>query len=324
MRLLVLDELPALSPICGSGLGSSLLKLPALEDARQAGYEVDLLTSPAKAALLTGAPALAGRFERPEQVDWDVYERVVPLGLPTPAALADHPGLRADPRSPTRFKADYDLIPHVRFWREVLADLLGVPRPVGPARMRCEVPPEAREWARARLPAGPLVTLSLSALTHLKRYLGWIEVAEALQASRPELPVVLVGLEPPRREPPPGTIDLTCQTTLPQLAAVVERSAVVAGTDGLATNLAACLGRPAVALFTVIRPDFVFDPDLALRAPVRPLVHEGCPLQPCYPRLGNYRTAACPLEPALPREAPPVCAGFAAARVAAEVLALLG
>lgn len=325
MRVLLIDEWPDLAPVCGSGLGSSLLKLPAAADVGAAGHEVALLTSASKAELLRGAPALAERFAAPGEVPWERFERVVPLGLSAPDALRAHPGLRADPRPPARLKRDYDRVSHVQFWRALVAAGLGLAPPAGPARMEYRVPDAGRGWARATLPrAGPVVALSLSALTPLKRYLGWAEVAARLRAARPELGLVLVGQEPPAEPFPPGTLDLTRQTSFAQLGGVLAHSAVVAGTDGLVTNLAVASGRPTVALFTVIRPEFVLDPALALGAPARALVHEGYPLQPCYPRLGNYRTAPCPLDPeAAAAGRAPRCTRFSPERVAGEILALL-
>ncbi|RMG18605.1 MAG: hypothetical protein D6731_01630 [Planctomycetota bacterium] len=243
--------------------------------------------------------------------------------MPIPEAMRELPHLHPDPRTPCELKRDYDKVSHVRFWRELLADALGAPPPTGPARLSLRPSAAALRWARRQLPKGRLVvSLSLSALTNLKRYLRWAEVAQGLARALPNACLLLVGLEAPGPGFPPGARNLTCRTSLEELVALVALSNVVVGTDGLVTNLGIACGRPTVALFTIIRPDFVIDPALELRAPVRSLVHPGCPLQPCYPRLGNYRTAACPFDPDLGPVAAPRCTDFDPARVVAVVTEL--
>ena len=327
MKLLVFDAWPGEPITCGSGLGSSLLKLPAFEDARAAGHTVDLLTSPPKAELLANASAVGRRYGDPSEVPWHAYDCLVPFGVSVPASLRAHPRLRADSRSPARLKADYEQVSHVSFWRGLMANALAAPptpATAPPAIMSISPSEESLAWAEARLPRGQrVVTLSLSALTNLKRYPRWAEVAREVGRLLPDACVALVGLEPPGADFPAGVLDLTRGTSLDQLVAVVASSAVVAGSDGLVTNLGVACGRPTLALFTVIRPAFVIDPDLALGAPVCSLVHPGCPLQPCYPRLGDYRTAACPLDPGLGPIDPPRCAKFDPAEVVAALASLL-
>lgn len=325
MKLLVFDAWPGESVTCGSGLGSSLLKLPSFADARAAGHSVDVLTSPPKVELLAHAPAVGRCFGSPDEVAWGAYDRLVPFGVPGPALLREDPRLHADPRSDARLKADYDQVSHVRFWRCQMADALGGPPPQTPALMSVAPSAAGLAWARARLPQGrTLVTLSLSALTNLKRYLSWADVARGLESLLPDACLALVGQEPPGAGFPASVLDLTQGTTLEQLVAVVASSDVVVGTDGLITNLGVACGRPTVVLFTVIRPEFVVDRDLELGASVRSLVHSGCPLQPCYELLGDYRAAPCPLDPALGPIAAPRCAGFDPAEVVTAVAALVG
>lgn len=297
--------------ICGSGLGSSLLKLPAYEDARAAGHEVDVLTSPPKAELLAHAPVLSGCFSDPEEVPWTSYDRIVPFGVPPLERLRGDPRFHADPCSPERLKADYDRVSHVRFWRARLGSALPWPPAPTAARMRVDPSEAGLAWARARLPADrKVVTVSLSALTKLKRYPAWGEALAALGAALPEAQFVLVGQESPTFALREGTLDLTRRTSLSELVAIVASSSLVIGTDGLVTNLSVACGRPTLALFTVIQPEFVLDPELELRAPVQTLIHPGCPLQPCYPQLGDYRSARCPLDPELAPNQPPRCVGF--------------
>lgn len=324
MKLLVFDAWPGELETCGSGLGSSLLKLAAYEDARAAGHTLDLLTAAPKAELLASASAVGRRFVDPSEVPWDRYDALIPFGMPVPAALRAHPQLRADPRSAPRLKADYDQVSHVRFWRGLMANALATSPRQAPALMSVAPSAASRAWARARLPKGRrVVALSLSALTNLKRYTRWAEVARGIELAFPEACVTLIGQESSTGDFPAGALDLTRGTSLDQLVGLVASSDVVVGTDGLVTNLGVACGRPTLALFTVIRPEFVIDPELALGAPVRSLVHSGCPLQPCYARLGNYRTAACPADPELGPVAPPRCAGFDPAEVVAAIASLL-
>jgi len=321
MKLLVFDTWLEAPVICGSGLGSSLLKLPAYVDARAAGHSVHVLTSPPKAELLAHAAVVERCFGEPDSLSFEDYDRLIPFGVSVPELLREDSRLRVDPRAETQLKADYDQVSHVRFWRDLLASALGWARPRTPAEMSLAPSKAGLGWAEAKLPKGrPLITLSLSALTNLKRYTRWGEVVSALQVLLPHVQLVLVGQEAPPPEISGRCLDLTKRTTLEQLTAVVALSAVVVGTDGLVTNLAVACGRPTLALFTVIQPEFVIDPALELRAPVQSLVQPGCPLQPCYPRLGNYRSASCPLDPNLGPDAPPRCAEFDAERIAAAVV----
>jgi hypothetical protein len=318
-RALFVDAWPGELPLCGSGLGSSLLKLPAAEDALAAGWEVDLLTSATKVELLAGVAVYSRRFAQASDLDPADYDAIVPLGLPS--GCVDLPGVVEDPRPAAALKLDYCAEPHVAFWRSLVGAALGLPATSAPARMLYEVPQGGSLEAPVLDSGRPWVTLSLSALTHLKRYTRWSEVAASLHAAGAA--VALVGLEPPRSAFPLGSLDLCRATTFAQLAAVLQQSAVVAGTDGLVTNLGVALGRPTVALFTIIRPDFVFDPALELRGPLSALHHPGCPLQPCYPQLGNYRHDGCPADPSLPSDGVPVCAEFSPQRVATAILDLL-
>lgn len=308
-----------MQPICGAGLGSSLFKLAALEDARARGFVCDLLTSPEKVELLASSPVIRQLSSDPATLDLNGYDQRVCLGLEAPPVACDFVG---DLRPRAEVKQAYNLRPHTAYWRDLLARSLGYPPPQEPARVLLPSSAEARESWRRQCPR-PYAVLSVSALSSLKLYRRWHEVALQLRTARPDLHVVLVGqgnVGPLRAD---GVLDLTYKTPLSQLPAILGQARVVAGTDGLISNLGIALGRPTVALFSIIRPDFVIDPGLAEHTRVLPLVHGGCPLQFCYPRLTNYRHDPCPAEPELSPERSPLCMRFGVPTVVAAIIEAL-
>ncbi len=305
--VLCLDAWPNLEPICGSGLGSSLFKLAAIDDAQRRGFVCDLLTSSAKVALLESSPSIRRVASDPHAVELSAYSQRVCLGLERPP-VAEH--FRGDLRARAVVKEQYNKLPHLKYWRGLLARSLGYPPPEEPARFPLPPTAEAVRWWDAQRPPGRYVLLSVSALSALKLYRRWAEVAARLVAALPDLTVVLVGKGLGGAGPCERVVDLTHRTTLPQLLPIVAAAQLVAGTDGLITNLAMAAGRPTVPLFSIIQPEFVVDPEQALRAPVWPLVQSGCPLQFCYPQLKNYRSDPCPADPELPADAAPVCMRF--------------
>lgn len=209
-------------------------------------------------------------------------------------------------------KKRYDRLPHISFWRSTLAEALQYPVPTGPSALSLSIPKAARDWAAEVLGESRSIAISLSALTPLKRYLEWTSVIERLRASCPGYHLLLIGMQSPDPElaKAPGILDWTRRTSLTELAALIDAAAVVVGTDGLVTNLAAVLSRPTVALFSIIRPDYVIDSELLRAGQVKALTTGSCPKQFCYPMLGNYRHAACPADPNLPDGCSPICMKF--------------
>jgi hypothetical protein len=326
MRLLFIDAWLEQPVACGKGLGSGLFKLYGICDAQAAGHRVSLLTSPGKAAFYRLCPALETVYEAPDEAHFESYDRLIMLGLEAPLELAKHPRLRGDLRARGAIKERYNQVPHPTYWRQLVAESIDSGVPQTTARSPLRLRPDDLAWARARLPArGPSIALSLSALGALKRYRGWASVAAALDRDPRQPRLILVGLEPPepRSAFPASAIDLTGQTTVCQLAALLSLCQVVAGTDGLVVNLAAALDRPTVALFSIIAPEAVMAPSILARPTMRPLVQAGCPRQFCYPELSDYRSCPCPHQPWLKPSESPVCMGFAPELVCDAIAQLL-
>lgn len=134
---------------------------------------------------------------------------------------------------------------------------LGLPA----ARPRWPLPPldEARAWAAQRL--APLaharvVVLNLGASKPAKRWPAAAFAALAERHAGDDVAFVLTGgpddratADAVRAAAPEVTLDLAGQTSLLQLAALLERAVVVVTGDTGAMHLAAALGRPVVALF---------------------------------------------------------------------------
>jgi hypothetical protein len=327
-RILLIDDWPGRGAVCGSGIGSSLFKLAAAADARARGTAVDWRTAPAKAALLEGSPVIERLWTGPDVGDLSGslsrYDAIVSLGI---LALEDDERLARTGRLAPFTRLDrerYRAVPHLAFWREFLARALALPAPAAPAEFPLSIAPAEIDAARRHLPGAPSVLgIAPQAVSHLKRYFEWPRVIELLHERRPALGIVLLGDAPwPWRERP-GAVNLCGRTSVRELMALLACLDAAAASDGLVTNLAMALGRPAVALFGMIAPEAVIDPAQARRSMAVALVEPGCPLMPCYPRLENYRSASCPLEPTLDGDRPVRCMRFAPERVAAAILEVL-
>lgn len=323
MRVLLVDHWPGQKPYCGSGLGSSLFKLAAAADAREAGHEIHWLTSPPRDELLGFSPVVQQAYTRPEDALGTSFDAIICLGIPVPEELKTLPETLRDSRPIPDIKAKYDRVAHLRFWRDHLAHALELSPRDTPASIPLLAPEVELDSLLGRVPPSDPVGFSLSALTNLKRYPRWGEAILNTVRRAPEVTPCLLGQDRPDFQVRDGWIDLTRRTSISDLLTVVSSCKVVAGTDGFITNLALALGIPTVALFTIIRPEFVIDPHQERRGPHRALVHEGCPRQFCYAELGNYRTAICPYQPDLPRGDAPICASFPPEKVARAVHSLL-
>lgn len=78
---LIVDGWPDSPVICGSGLGSTLLKLSSIADACAAGWELSWLSDPEKTELLELANQLSARMVPSDAIEWSRYDRVVNFGL---------------------------------------------------------------------------------------------------------------------------------------------------------------------------------------------------------------------------------------------------
>lgn len=312
-RVLFIDSWPGISSGCGTGLGSTLFKLAAAADAARQGHWIEWLTSREKAELLEGSSAVRAILTDPD-VDPDSYDVCLSLGLRLPFERANLAPFTEEDR------AAYKLSPHLSFWRSYLGRILGYASPDRPAEFPLAIRPAARAEASRLLDGGARwIGVAPAAISPLKRYHEWDRVVELLLARDPECRICLLAKENlPFREDP-RILNLTGKTPLSLLPAVLERCDVIAGSDGLVPNLGAVLGRPTVALFSIIDPASVIDPDQMRRSPAMALVERGCPYQFCYPKLENYRTSPCLLEPGAQRVR---CMRFSPEKVADAVEAM--
>jgi lipopolysaccharide heptosyltransferase I len=170
-----------------------------------------------------------------------------------------------------------------------LAPLLGLDE--GPADFQLHVPSEAKARVErlltlANLRARPFAVLVPGTMWETKHWLveRFVEVGRHLQRSG--LGVVLAGStqERPRGQAVaaacPGAYDLCGQTTLPDLAALLQKATVSVTNDSGPMHLAVALRRPVVSVFGPTDPIWIGpygQPDAVVRADV--------PCAPCYLRM---------------------------------------
>ena len=302
-----------------SFLGDTVLTTPLLAQLANRG-PVDVVTTPAAAALLANHPAvrtliaydkrgadrgllglwrLARRLREARydiallaQGSWRSAALVLLAGIPNRIGFSTSAGRLLY----TKRVAYRDDLHHA-------ARLLMLARPNGreptPAERRPSLAPGAAEreavdaFLRARgVGEGePLVTVAPGSVWATKRWPFYPQLARALaDAAR----VVVVGSAadtPLAREivaAAPGTLDATGQLSLLASAELVGRSRVLVTNDSAPMHLASAMGTPTVAIFGPTVPDFGFGP-LAPRASV--VGHDTLPCRPC-DRHGPQR---CPL-----------------------------
>lgn len=201
----------------------------------------------------------------------------------------------------------------VRLYHSVLRPL-GIEGEPGAPALR--PPPEARAAVEALLgeaDSRPIVALNPGAqYGPAKRWPAdhYADLAGRLLAERPDLAVVLVGSKGDRdvcahiadRTRDPRLLDLSGRTTIPELAALLERAALLVTNDTGAMHVADAVGTPIVALFgptdPVATPPFR-DGHALLREPVdcAPCLLRRCPIDHrCMTRLDPGRVLAAALE----------------------------
>ncbi len=169
-----------------------------------------------------------------------------------------------------------------------LGPLLGLDD--GPPVFHVPAPPHAEakvaDLLARRSPAGrPLAVLVPGTMWETKHWhvAGFAEVARHLL--RTGRAVALAGSRSERvrcrsvAALAPGTVDLSGQTNLPELAALLRRAAVCVTNDSGSMHLAVALGRPVVSVFGPTDPVWVGPygrPEAVVRA--------GVPCAPCYLR----------------------------------------
>jgi len=213
--------------------------------------------------LVTGAPVRIG-FDRPRRKVWEAYGKGLPEGTIGRAwkgaregswmAYTHHIGLET-----------LDLHAVDRYQR--VGRLLGFAD--APPDFYFPVPPASIERLDALLeshgiakPARPIV-ISPTALWETKRWLPQHFAAVARHFLAEGHNVVLIGSTVEQAEcraiaeAAPGAIDLSGQTSLLELAALIGRSAVCLTNDSGPMHMAVALGKPVVSVFGPTHPVWV-------------------------------------------------------------------
>ncbi len=260
----------------------------------------------------SGAPVRIG-FDKPRPDRWRALSR------PIPAEAQKHAWQGAREAS---WLAYTDFIPLESLDRHPVERYLGIAPMLAlddaPADFSCPVPPEAHSRIDAlfdyyQIGKSPLVVLAPGTNWETKEWQseGFAEVARnCLEKKRA---VVLIGSENERAlcekvaSLAPGAVDLTGETTLPELAALIQRAAACVTNDSGPMHLAVALGRPVLAMFGPTDPVWA--------GPYRregAVIRRALPCSPCYLR----ELSRCPNEHACLRE-------VSAAEVIAKLDALL-
>jgi heptosyltransferase I len=234
--------------------------------------------------LVAGAPVRIG-FERPRREVWEKAGKSLPPGTIERAWRGSRERAWVAYTHPIPI-VSLDIHAVDRYL--LLGQMLGFS---GPASFHMPLPREARQrveelWlANGWQPSAAPIVISPAALWETKRWLpgGFAAVARHYMAAGH--PVVLIGADNERGEcayiatQAPGVVDLAGQTTLIELAALVQRSALCLTNDSGPMHLAAALGRPVVAVFGPTNPRWVgpYGQDDAV-------VKAGSACSPCYLR----------------------------------------
>lgn len=263
-------------------LGDALLTTPALADLRRAypDAQIDTIVGAGAAAALRGNPDLTGVIARRGRAGWgrlaELYTLLRAGRYSMVITLPPIPGYALMgwlARTPRRVgQGTRQMAPFLTDRRTVRAahladrmrETMPVPPPAAPAprRLSMTLTPDAMQAASALLsahgisPDAPLVAMNVGATRPQKR---WQAAAFAQTADLlPGLPCVLLGAGAGDLELARAVVDcaqrhdlvnLTGQTDVPTLAAVLARSAVLLSADSGPMHLAVAVGTPTVALF---------------------------------------------------------------------------
>jgi heptosyltransferase-2 len=312
-------RVPSSLVIQTSFLGDTVLTTPLLAQLANRG-PVDVVTTPAAAALLANHPAVraiipydkrgedrglvgfwrlamrlrAARYEIAflAQGSWRSAALAVLAGIPSRIGFSTSAGRLLY----TKRAAYRDDLHHA-------ARLLMLARPNGreptPAEMRPSLAPGADERAavdaflRANgvIPGERMIALAPGSVWATKRWPYYPELASELAA---DARVIVIGsaADTPLAQAvlagSPGAIDATGQLSLLASAELVGRCAVLVTNDSAPMHLASAMGTPTLAIFGPTVADFGFGP-LAPRSSV--VGHDKLPCRPC-DRHGPQR---CPL-----------------------------
>lgn len=302
-----------------SFLGDTVLTTPLLAQLANRG-PVDVVTTPASAALLAGHPAvreviaydkragdagIRGFFRMLRRLRAGKYDAVfLAQGSVRSAALALLAGIGTRVGFSTSGGAWlYSKRVPYRDDLHHAARLLQLSRPNGreatPDELRPTLAPGEAERAavdallreQGVAPGDPLIALAPGSVWGTKRWPYYPQLAGTLSGIAH---VVVIGgaedapLAAAIREAAPGTVDATGRLTLLASAELLRRCALLVTNDSAPLHLASAMDTPTVALFGPTVPDFGFGP-LATRSAVLGL--DTLPCRPC-DRHGPER---CPL-----------------------------
>ncbi|HEV2950234.1 MAG TPA: lipopolysaccharide heptosyltransferase II [Gemmataceae bacterium] len=174
-----------------------------------------------------------------------------------------------------------------------------------PADLRVYWPAEFDDWADSFIRRQGIRSFALLVPGTLWRTKHWHEqgfAAVGRYLMRQGLPVILLGTKRERArceaiaEACPGVVDLSGQTTLSQLAALMNRSSISVTNDSGSMHLAVALNRPVVSVFGPTNPSWVGPYGRA-----DAVVRVNLPCSPCYFR----RLSQCPNDHACMKQISP-------------------
>jgi heptosyltransferase-1 len=174
-----------------------------------------------------------------------------------------------------------------------------------PPVLRVYWPAECDDWADSFLRRQGIQSFALLVPGTLWRTKHWHEqgfAAVGRYLMRQGLPVILLGTKRERARCEaiaaacPGALDLSGQTTLSQLAALMNRSSISVTNDSGSMHLAVALNRPVVSIFGPTNPSWVGPYGRA-----DAVVRVNLPCSPCYFR----RLSQCPNDHACMKQISP-------------------
>jgi heptosyltransferase-1 len=174
-----------------------------------------------------------------------------------------------------------------------------------PADLRVYWPAESDDWADSFLRRQGIQSFALLVPGTLWRTKHWHEegfAAVGRYLMRQGLAVILLGTKRERARCEaiaaacPGSLDLSGQTTLSQLAALMNRSTISVTNDSGSMHLAVALNRPVVSVFGPTNPSWVGPYGRA-----DAVVRVNLPCSPCYFR----RLSQCPNDHACMKQISP-------------------
>ena len=253
-------------------------------------------------SMVTGAPVRIG-FERPRKELWEAQGATLPPGTVKRAWKGAREGSWLAYTHPVKLPT---LAMHAIDRYLLVGDMLGFGHEAADFSMPTRAAAEERIDALLREHVGaaarPPIVITPAALWETKRWQaeGFATVARHLMARG--YPVILAGapneVEECQRiaEAAPGAVVLAGLTSLPELAALIRRSALALTNDSGPLHLTTALDRKVVALFGPTNPVWVGPyqrPEAVLRT--------GVACSPCYLRT----LARCPHDHACMRDLTP-------------------